>query len=608
MTYRAPIRDIRFVLEDVTGIEGLKADGAFPDFTADLIGDLLDAAGAWAGEALEPLNRVGDHHGAVLANDCVTTAPGFREAYAQMVEGGWLGLGFPEAIGGQGLPKAAALAVGEMIHAANMSFGLCPMLTLGAIEAIDRHGTDAQRALYLPKLVSGEWSGAMNLTEPQAGTDVGALTTRAEPVADGSFGEGAFRLFGSKIFITYGDHDMAANVVHLVLARTPGAVSGSKGVSLFLVPKFLPDSTGNPGRRNDLRCVGLEKKLGIHGSPTCSMAFGDGAFANPPGAIGWLIGAEQRGLAAMFTMMNSARLNVGLQGVAVAEAAFQKAFSYAQERRQGRADGAATAPSAIIDHADIRRLLLVMKAKVNAGRAICYATALAADMAVVLGDETDRREAREREELLTPIAKAWCSDMAVDIASQGVQIHGGTGFVEEGGAAQYYRDARITPIYEGTNGIQAIDLVERKLPMGGGAPMARLIAEMRQGVEDCRAASTPAIRDMAEALALGVDALEEASLFLLGCLRDNRRDALAGASAFLTLAGDVTGGFYLAKGALAAQRRLKAQEAGEAYWKSRIQLAAVYARAVLPYAIAHKQAVRLGADALFADEYSELAG
>ncbi|HEX8902843.1 acyl-CoA dehydrogenase [Vitreimonas sp.] len=500
MTYTAPIADMRFALEACADFWSLRA--RYPDLDEDLLAAILEGAGALAAETLAPLNRSGDRARVSLVNDVVAAPPGFREAYEVFKQGGWQGLAADPTYGGQGLPRSLALAVMETLHAANMSFALLPMLTLGAIEAIEHHGAPDQKALYLEKLISGEWSGTMNLTEPQAGSDLAALTTKAAPQADGSYA-----ITGQKIFITWGEHDLAPNIIHLVLARIEGAPPGSKGISLFIVPKFRDED----GSRNAVRCIGLEEKMGIHASPTCTMAY--------EGATGWLIGEENHGLAAMFTMMNAARLNVGMEGVGVAEAAYQKALAYAKERKQGLV---------IIEHPDVRRMLLTMRAKIQAGRAICYACAVAADG----GDKA-------MEDLLTPIAKAWSTDLGVEVASLGVQIHGGMGFVEEGGAAQFYRDARIAPIYEGTNGIQAIDLYGRKLLGDRGEAMGRVIAMAR----DAAAQS----KDPRVAARLGdaATALEEATDYMLSA---ERNDALAGASAYLSLAGDVIGGMLMARG------------------------------------------------------------
>ncbi len=535
MSYRAPTAEMRFALLYAAGFEP-SASG----LDADTLEAVLDAAGTMATDQLAPINRSGDRAGVRLADGEVIAAPGFRDAYQTFCAGGWQGLSADPDYGGQGLPRSLALAVFEMMHAANMSFGLLPMLTLGAIEAIQLHGAPDQKQLYLPKLISGEWSGTMNLTEPQAGSDLGALTTKASPAADGSY-----RIIGQKIFITWGEHNLASNIVHLVLARIEGAPAGSKGLSLFIVPKFH----ASDGSRNAVRCIGLEEKMGIHASPTCTMAY--------EGATGWLIGEENRGLAAMFTMMNAARLNVGVQGVGVAEAAYQKALAYAHERKQGG--------TLIIDYPDVRRMLATMKAKIQIGRALCYACAVAADA----GD-------KPREDLLTPLAKSWCTDMGVEVASLGVQIHGGTGFVEEGGAAQFYRDARIAPIYEGTNGIQAIDLYGRKLLGDRGEAMGALIVEAR-GV----AAGGHGI---SQRLADAADVLQQATDYMLDAVRD---EALAGASEYLALAAEVAGAALWARGlrrAPSGMSRLGEQEALLAFFAETVlsrasaRLAAIKAR------------------------------
>jgi 3-(methylthio)propanoyl-CoA dehydrogenase len=601
MPYTAPVRDIRFSLEEVAGLSGLREQGLFEDASSDLIEQILTEAGKLAGDVLAPLNGPGDRAGTQLGTDGVVTSPdGFAAAYQQFVDGAWLSVPFDPEIGGMGLPKGVALAVHEMVHAANMSFGLCPMLTLGAVEALSAHGNDEQRALYLPKLVTGQWSGTMNLTEPQAGSDVGSITSRAIPNDDGTY-----KIFGQKIYITWGEHDLAENIIHLVLARLPDAPAGVKGISLFLVPKFLPDAQGNPGARNDVRCIGLEHKMGIHASPTCTMSYGDTG-----GAIGWMIGEPNKGLTYMFTMMNSARLNVGLQGVAVADAAFQKAYEYAMERKQGRAEGWTEAgPSPIFHHADVRRMLMTMKSKVSAARSICHMTALASDLSHHAKTPEARKAAKAREELMTPIAKGWSTDMGVEIASLGVQIHGGMGFVEDGGAAQFYRDARIAAIYEGTNGIQAIDLVSRKLTMDGGAPVAALIAEMRETASACEVASNEQVKWIGKRLSESVDTFSEAADWLVRAQAGNsKRDALAGATPFLKLAGDVTGGWTLAKGALAALRHLQAKTGDANYMTSRISLAGFFAENVLAQVQGLLTSVTAGSDVLFEPDMEALVG
>lgn len=576
MTYRAPVDELRFTLEEVAAVEGLKATGAFPDFSADLTAAILEEAAKLAENVLAPLNRVGDAEHCKLEGEVVTTPTGFKDAYAQFVEGGWQGLQFPAELGGMGLPRALGVAILEMVQGANLAFGLGPMLTYGGIEALIAHGTDEQREMYLGKLLTGEWSATMNLTEPQAGSDVGALRTKAEPNGDGSWA-----VSGQKIFITWGEHDCAENIIHLVLARTPGSPDGTKGISLFLVPKILPD-----GSRNDLRAIGLEHKLGIHGSPTCTMEY--------TGAKGWLIGEENAGMRCMFTMMNSARLNVGVQGVGIAERAYQQALAYAQERKQGRAiDAEGPAPHAIIHHPDIKRTLATMRAKIAAARAICISCAVAADMAHHAEDADEKAVARRREELLTPIAKAWSTDVGVEVASLGVQVHGGMGYIEETGAAQHLRDARITPIYEGTNAIQAIDLVGRKLNMAGGAAFHELFADIEQTIEACKTSGHPDLPPLGERLEDSLDALREAVEWLETA---DMKDRLAGATPFQTLAGETVGGWLLCVGAVAARRRQKENIGDPAFAAQHIALANFYAEAVMTLAPSRVDDVTMGAE------------
>jgi len=581
--YRAPIDDIRFALEEIAVMDGLKTTGAFPDLSSDLTRQVMEEAARFAEEVFGPLDRGGDTQGCTLKDGAVTTPKGFCEAYAKFVEAGWQGISAPAGHGGMGLPRALGGALGEMINGANMALSLAPLLTASAIEALTAHGSDAQKALYLPKLVTGEWSGAMNLTEPQAGSDLGAATTRAEPA-----GDGVYRLTGQKIFITWGEHDCAANIVHLVLARTPDAPAGSKGLSLFLAPKFLPDADGKPGERNALKAIGLEEKLGIHGSPTCVMEFA--------GATAWLVGEENRGLAQMFTMMNAARLQVGLQGVGVGARAYSRALDYANERKQGTGpDGEYPAP--IVEHADVRRMLTLMKAKIEAARHICFATAVAADAAAFEESEEDRAFARRREQFLTPIAKAWGSDVGLEAASLGLQIHGGAGFIEETGAAQHYRDARIAPIYEGTNGIQAMDLVGRKLSLDDGLAIDDLMEEMEATLEDCATSSNAELPEIAKRLEPALRALEDASDWLLDEDRDDE-ERMAAAYPYLTLCGEVIGGYFLAVGAVAGQRRLKDKDGDAEFARGKIALARYYAESVLPLAPARAAEVTGAAEPL----------
>ena len=535
MSYRAPVEDIAFTLKHAAGMRDALEQGFYGDLAEDVIDAVLGEAGKFATDVIAPLNRAGDKHGTPFKDGAVTMPPGWKEAYAAWAAAGWNGLAAPEKFGGQELPHALNAACIEMWNSASMSFGIGPVLTMGAIEALAVHGSDALKRVYLPKLVSGEWAGSMQLTEPQAGSDVGALRAKAERQSDRSY-----KITGQKIFITYGEHDLTLNIVHLVLARLPDAPPGTRGISLFLVPKFLVKPDGALGARNDVRCHSIEHKLGIHASPTCTMVFGDGG-----GATGYLIGEENKGLACMFTMMNLARLSVGLQGVAIAERATQAALSYARERKQmGRA---------IADYPDVRRMLLTMRAQTRAARAICYATAVAIDRAHRL-EGGDAKTAQERASLLTPVAKAFSTDTGVEIASLGIQVHGGMGYVEETGAAQHLRDARIAPIYEGTNGIQAIDLVTRKLPASGGESVNAYLAELRVIVGNVQAANDPAYGAAGERLNEAVDALDRATQWMLANVEKNADAALAGATPYLRLFGITAGGCMLADEALAAQR------------------------------------------------------
>jgi acyl-CoA dehydrogenase len=551
MTYRAPVADIAFTLKHAGGFKRALEDGLYGDLSEDVVDAVLEEAGKFATDVIAPLNRVGDAHGTPFKDGAVTMPPGWREAYTTWAGAGWNGLAAPVDAGGQGLPHALNAACIEMWNQASMAFGLGPFLTMGAVEALAAHGTDALKRAYLAKLVSGEWTGTMELTEPQAGSDVGALRTKAERAADGSY-----RITGQKIFITYGEHDLTDNIVHFVLARLPDAPPGTRGISLFLVPKFLVNPDGSRGARNDLRCHSIEHKLGIHGSPTCTMVYGDDR-----GAVGYLVGEENRGLACMFTMMNNARLNVGLQGVAIAERATQQALAYARERRQGRAPGA-SGSSPIIAHADVRRMLLTMRALTHAARAICYATAGAIDRSHRAADAPARQTAHERASLLTPVAKAFSTDIGIEVASLGVQVHGGMGFIEETGAAQHLRDARIATIYEGTNGIQSIDLVTRKLPLAGGNAVKAYLAELRDTVSAVKAVNDPAMGATGARLSEAVDSLDRATGWLIAQLEAAPEAALAGATPYLRLFALAAGGCALATDALAA--RAEGNGAGDA--------------------------------------------
>ncbi|WP_111561861.1 acyl-CoA dehydrogenase [Rhizobium sp.] len=548
--YKAPVEEIAFTLKHVAGLAQAIDDGLLGDLGEDLVDAILHEAGRFASDEIAPLADIGDRQGARISDGKVTTPDGWRDLYRNWISGGWNGLTASEDFGGQALPHMLNVAALEMWNSGSMAFALCPTLTMGAIEAIAAHGSDTLKATYLPKLVSGEWTGTMNLTEPHAGSDLGVLKARAERRGDGSY-----RIFGQKIFITWGEHDAADNIIHLVLARLPDAPAGTRGISLFLVPKFLVNEDGSLGARNDLFCHALEHKLGIHGSPTCTMIYGDGRFGEEKGAIGWLVGEENKGLACMFTMMNNARLAVGMQGVAIAEAATQKAVAYARERTQGKAPGWTGAGqtggmSPIIEHPDVIRMLLTMKALTQGARAIAYSCAHATDMAHRAGD--DKKHWQERAALLTPVAKSFATDIGVDVASLGIQVHGGMGFIEETGAARYLRDARIAPIYEGTNGIQAIDLVTRKLPLSDGGEVKSLIAELRAIADRVGASNTENFGASANRLNAAVTDLQEATDWLLAQLSaGNVADALSGATPYQRLFGLTLTGCYLAKGALA---------------------------------------------------------
>ena len=526
MTYHANVAEIIATLRASGELDSLVSE----TLSIELVETILTEAARFAAEQIAPLNAVADRNGPRLQDGIVTTSPGWQALYTDWRTSGWNALSAPETWGGQQLPGVVQAACREIWNAASMSFGIGPTLTEGAIEALIHHAPAPLQQTYLPRLVSGEWMGTMNLTEPQSGSDLSGIRTRAEPAGDGTY-----RIFGQKIFITYGEHDLAENIVHLVLARLPGAPEGTRGISLFLVPKFLVNPDGSLGERNDVVCVGLEHKLGLHGSPTCTMQFGERG-----GATGYLVGEENRGLNCMFTMMNNTRLAVGIQGVGIAERAYQQARAFAGERRQGRADPASRESSPILAHPDVQRMLLTMKALTAAARGICYKTAAAIDRSEHASGEADRRRALATASLLTPIAKAFSTDSGVDVASLGIQVHGGMGYIEETGAAQHYRDARIAPIYEGTNGIQAIDLVTRKIGQENGAVVEVLFGEMEAAL-----ASAPSAQDAAP-LAEAIAALRTATLHLTGCLADGHRDdALASATPYLRLFALTLGGVEL---------------------------------------------------------------
>src|SRR3954449_1111709 len=544
MTYRAPINDMLLALNHGAGLQAAVKAGHYGDFDADITAAVLEEAGRFASDVLAPLNRVGDEHGIKLEDGKVTTAPGWPDAYQRWAAAGWNAVSGAEAFGGQGLPLAINAACTEIWSASNVAFGLFPLRTLSATGALEAHGSHEQKKPYLENLVSGEWPAAIHLPEPQARPDVGALRTPAEKQGDGTY-----RIKGTKIFITYGEHDMTDNIVHFVLARLPDAPAGTKGISLFLVPKFMVNADGSLGQRNDIFASGVEHKLGMHASPTCTMTMGDHG-----GAIGFLVGEENQGMRCMFTMMNQARLGVGLEGVGVADRAYQQALSYAQERKQGRAVGKqGDGMDAIIVHPDVKRMLLQMRAMTAAARSICYATAVALDVSTRAKDPKVQAEAAARGALLTPIAKAFSTDIGNEVTSLGVQIHGGMGFIEETGAAQHYRDARITPIYEGTNGIQSIDLVTRKLAANGGASVWTLLDELTEIVRQVEASNDPAFGTTGAKLRDAVASLDRTSRWLLERVASAPNDALAGATPYLRLFGSTLGGCMLASEALAAR-------------------------------------------------------
>ncbi|MGE0716259.1 MAG: acyl-CoA dehydrogenase [Alphaproteobacteria bacterium] len=567
--YAAPIADMRFVLRHVAGLDRVAAlpgaEGADPE----LVDQVLAEAGRFAGEVLAPLNVVGDREGSRLENGVVRTPAGFREAYRGFVDGGWNGLPFDPEYGGQGLPWLVGTAVGEMWASANMAFSLCPLLTQGAIDLLSHHGSPEQKATFLPKMIAGTWTGTMNLTEPQAGSDLGQIRTRAVPD-----GDGRWRIFGQKIFITWGDHDVAENIVHMVLARLPDAPAGSRGISLFIVPRSLIEADGSLGARNDVRVVSLEHKLGIHASPTCVLAFGDGE-----GAIGYRVGEANRGLEYMFTMMNNARLSVGLEGVAIAERAYQRARGHALARVQSREIGSRDpAPVAIARHPDVRRMLLSMRSRTEAMRALAYTVAAALDHANRHPDAAERDRHQAFVDLMIPVVKAWSTDLGVEVASTGVQVHGGMGFIEETGAAQHLRDSRIAPIYEGTNGIQANDLVFRKLARDGGAVLADTVARMRAD-----AAAAP--DGVGTALGEGIGHLEGATAHVVGLLKSEPRHAAAAATPYLRLLGTVAGGWMMARSATAAAEALARGDDPD-FHRAKLATARFYAAQEMPAAAA----------------------
>ncbi|HSJ26577.1 MAG TPA: acyl-CoA dehydrogenase [Acidimicrobiia bacterium] len=585
--YAPPLADLEFVLAHVTDLDAVAKLNGFQHADRETVAGVLAEAGRFFAEVIAPTNRHGDLEGSRLVDGSVRTPSGFREVYRTYLDAGWAGVHLPEAWGGGGMPLLVGMAVHEMFKSSNLALSLCTMLTQASIDALMEHGSPEQQATYLEKLVTGEWSGTMCLTEPHAGSDVGALTSRAEPQADGSY-----RISGQKIFITWGDQDLTENVIHLVLARTPGSAPGTKGISLFLVPKYLPDAAGLPGERNAYEIVSLEHKLGIHASPTCVVEF--------TGATGYLVGEEQQGMRYMFTMMNTARIEVGAEGLAVGERAYQQASSYSRERTQGRAVGAEPGESSpIIDHPDVRRMLLSMRSQLEAMRALLYTTVYSVDHHRHAVEESVRAFHGDRVALLTPIVKAWLTDRGVEIASTALQVHGGMGYVEETGAAQFYRDSRISPIYEGTNGIQAIDLVLRKIPLSGGEAVAALLDEMEATAGELGDKDNDLGTRLTGAVATG----REVTAWLSDRLEaGGYQDALAAATPYLDLMGTLAGGWLMGRSWLAATRQLELEEGDRRFLEQKLTTCRFYLTQLLPKVEGLAPQVMAGADILYATD------
>jgi 3-(methylthio)propanoyl-CoA dehydrogenase len=596
--YRPPMRDVAFVLDHLVDLDRLCRLDPFAHIDASTVKGVLEENARFVSEVVAPLNRVGDLQGSQHQSDnSVTTPDGFKEAYHAYVEAGWGSVPFEPGFGGGGFPWLVGIVMQEFISSANMAFSMCPLLTQGAIDMLRHHGDEIQQQIYLPRMVSGEWTGTMNLTEPESGSDVGALRTRAVPADDGTW-----RITGTKIFISFGEHDMADNVIHLVLARTPDAPPGTKGISCFIVPKFLVEADGSLGARNDVTCVSIEHKMGIKASPTCVMSYGEAG-----GAVGYLIGEANQGMRYMFTMMNNARLSVGLEGLALAERAYQDALAYAQERRQGRAPGAPAGESSfIVEHPDVRRMLMTMKAYIEAMRALIYVTAERMDLALAEPDPAKRQADLERVDLLIPLCKAWSTDLGVEVTSLAIQVYGGMGYIEETGVAQHFRDARITTIYEGTNGIQAMDLVGRKLPMRAGGVVDDFLAEVRALDADLAGAGDE-LASIRTNLADAVEILADTTAWLMKKGLDDVRHALAGATPYLRMFALVAGGWLMARQALAAAETL-AGGADDANLIAKVTTARFYAEQLLPAVKGLAGPVTAGYEDLFAVDPAQLAG
>jgi len=594
MTYRAPLKDMQFVMNELAGMESISQLPGYEEATPDTAQAVLEEAAKFNEQVLAPLNRDGDLNPSAWKDGVVTTTPGFRDAFRQFGEGGWQGVLHPVEFGGQGLPKVISAACNEMLNSANLSFALCPLLTDGAIEALLTAGTDEQKETFLPKLISGEWTGTMNLTEPQAGSDLAAVRTRAEPQGDGTY-----KVFGTKIFITYGEHDMADNIVHLVLARTPNAPEGVKGISLFIAPKFLVNADGSLGDRNDVHCVSIEHKLGIKASPTAVLQFGDHG-----GAIGTLVGEENRGLEYMFIMMNSARFSVGMQGIAVSERAYQQAVAYAKDRVQSRpVDGSAREAVTIIHHPDVKRMLMTMRSLIEGARSVAYVAAAASDIAHQHPDEAVRRQNMALYEFLVPVVKGWSTELSIDVTSLGVQVHGGMGFIEETGAAQHYRDARILPIYEGTTAIQANDLVGRKTVRDGGAVARAICAQIAETEAALGKHGGAAFTAVQAQLKQGREALEAVVKFVVDNTKADPNAVFAGSVPYLKLCGIVFSGWQLGRSMLAADAK-RAED--PAFYDAKIATAHFFGQHILSQASSLRAAIVEGGapvNALNADQF-----
>lgn len=590
MSYVAPLKDMLFVINELAGLSQVNALPGCEDASQETVEAVLEENAKFCGEVVAPLNVTGDKEPSYWQDGKVTTTKGFKDAFKAFGEAGWQGVQHPVEFGGQGLPKLVATPCIEMLNSANLSFALCPLLTDGAIEALMTAGSDEQKKTYLENLISGKWTGTMNLTEPQAGSDLALVRSRAVPQGDGTF-----KIFGTKIFITYGEHDMAENIVHLVLARTPDAPEGVKGISLFVVPKYLVNADGSIGERNDVHCVSIEHKLGIKASPTAVLQFGDHG-----GAIGTLVGEENRGLEYMFIMMNAARFAVGMQGIAVAERAYQKAVAYARDRVQSRDLAGSSGPVAIIHHPDVRRMLMSMRAQTEAARAMSYVTAAAFDTAHHHADDAVRKVNQSFYEYMVPVVKGWSTEMSIDVASNGVQVHGGMGFIEETGAAQYYRDARILTIYEGTTAIQANDLVGRKTVRDGGATAKGILSQVRRTEEELAGSASADLAAIRTQLAAGSKALEEVVNYVVANMKSDIKGVFAGSVPYLKLAGVVLGGWQMARAALVAERKLKAGEGDAKFYQAKIATARFFADHVLSQASAYRAAIVEGSAGVLA--------